>query len=690
VIEGRSEVGGHPVERRNLRQWVLRITAYAEKLLAGLETVDWPESTKSQQKNWIGRSEGAQVIFELDGRSETLEVFTTRPDTLFGATYMVIAPEHPLVERLTTSANRSKVEAYVEQAGRKSDLDRTELAKKKTGVPTGSYAINPVNGGRIPVWVADYVLMSYGTGAIMAVPAHDERDFAFAKTFQLPIQRVVESDRGTTNGGEEGLPYIGDGFMVHSGAYTGMTTDACKRRITADLEEKSRGRGTINYRLRDWLFSRQRYWGEPFPIVWDDPDAYTRVREAGGAVAVALPEEPVTYRDADGVARFALPIPEGQLPVTLPETEQFRPTGTGESPLAAAADWVEVWMHAATGETVSAEGAGCPGPDWVRGRRETNTMPQWAGSCWYYLRYLDPKNQECLVDPAKERYWGSPDLYMGGAEHAVLHLLYARFWHRFLHEEGHLSEPEPFRKLYHQGVIMGEDGEKMSKSRGNVVNPDDFVRGHGADALRSYLMFMGPLNDAKPWNSQGIQGIFRFLRRVWQAYIAVDGQISPEIVGGREEDAETEKLLHRTIQKVTEDTEALQFNTAISQLMVFSNHLTQRKRFSRETAKIFLQLLAPYAPHLAEELWERLGEKPSVAERGWPDYDPAKLVEDRIRVVVQVNGKVRGELEVPADLPKEEILVLAREPERVQAHLAGKTVRREIVVPNKLVNFVAN
>ncbi len=690
VIDGKSDVGGHPVERRNLRQWVLRITAYADRLLKGLEGLDWPESTKTQQANWIGRSEGAEVHFKIAGRQEEeLVVFTTRPDTLFGATYMVVSPEHPLVPSLTTLDQKEKVEAYVAQAASKSDLDRTELAKEKTGVFTGAYAINPVNGQDIPIWVADYVLMTYGTGAIMAVPGHDDRDFEFAQKFQIPIQRVVEKERGTTNGGVEGLPYTGPGFMVHSGDYTGMDNATCKTKITADLQAKDEGKQTVHFKLRDWLFSRQRYWGEPFPIVWVCETVYEKAKALGGEVAAWMPKEPIFLETDEGNRMFALPIPPSQLPVILPETDNFKPSGEAESPLANVTDWVNCRINLETGEVISEAGPSPETGEWAPGRRETNTMPQWAGSCWYYLRFLDPHNTEAMVGEKNEQYWGVPDLYMGGAEHAVLHLLYARFWHLFLYDQGILTTEEPFKKLFHHGVILGEDGEKMSKSRGNIASPDEFFESHGADAIRLYLMFMGPLDKKKPWNSKNIEGISRFLQKIWREFIDRDGQLNSKIVDRNQEMEATDRLLHQTIEKVTHDTETLGFNTAISQLMIMVNQLAKSESYTRETAKTFLQMLAPYAPHLAEELWERLGEAPSIMNAGWPEADPAKLVQNTVEIVFQVNGKVRSQAVVHKDADKADLIAMAKTDPKVQGFIEGKSIKKEIVVPNKLVNLVA-
>ncbi len=639
VVDGKSERGGHPVVRRPMRQWVLKITEYAERLLQDLDLVQWPEPIKIMQRNWIGKSVGAEVDFRVQGREDTIRVFTTRPDTLFGATYMVLAPEHPLVRDITTADQREAVEAYVEAAARKSDLERTDLAKDKTGVFTGAYAINPVNGRAIPVWVADYVLASYGTGAIMAVPAHDDRDYAFAKRFDLEIIPVVTAPDGSPPDVSEAA-WTGDGVAMNSGEFDGLSTPEFKRRITAWLSERGLGKEAVNYRLRDWLFSRQRYWGEPFPLLHLEDGTVKALRD-----------------DA--------------LPLTLPELDDYHPTGTGEPPLAKAKDW----LHTVDPET------GQPAT------RETNTMPQWAGSCWYYLRYLDPHNEELPVAPEKERYWMPVDLYLGGAEHAVLHLLYARFWHKVLYDIGVVSTPEPFMRLVNQGMILGSDGQKMSKSRGNVINPDEVVAEYGADAFRLYEMFMGPLEAVKPWNTKDIVGVSRFLDRVWKLGLRVieDG-------GGGEEvplDDALERLVHQTVGKVTGDIEGLRFNTAISQLMVLTNELVKRPRVPREVLETLLRLLSPFAPHIAEELWARLGNPPPIALATWPTWDPAKAEESTIQVVVQVNGKVRARFEVPKDTDKATLEARARAHERVQRFLEGKTVRKVIVVPNKLVNIVA-
>jgi leucyl-tRNA synthetase len=680
IVDGKSEVGGFPVERRNLRQWVLRITAYAERLLADLKDVDWPDSTKRMQEAWIGRSEGAEILFDLEDKAlGQLKIFTTRPDTLFGCTYMVIAPEHPLVDALTTPENKAAVDAYRKKAGAKSDLERTDLAKDKSGVFSGSYAINPVNGQRVPIWVADYVLMGYGTGAIMAVPAHDERDFEFATQFKLPIIQVIESGAADTR-----LPYVGDGTLINSGAYNGLPWPEAKRRITADLAARSVGKATVNYKLRDWLFSRQRYWGEPFPIVWVSETDYAKAKSVRGA---SLPKEPVTYKQ-EGVTYFALPLPDAALPLELPSVQSYLPSGTGESPLANETAWLEIWFNVETGAAVPATAARPAGEAWVRGRRETNTMPQWAGSCWYYLRFLDPKNADAFASPEALRYWGTPDLYVGGAEHAVLHLLYARFWHKVLFDLGVVPLAEPFKKLFHQGIILGEDGEKMSKSRGNVVNPDTIIQSHGTDTLRLYLMFLGPLEAMKPWNPRGIEGVHRFLQKVWRELIGPDGGVNAKVSESAAEPAELTKLLHETIKKVGEKIESLQFNTAISDMMVFVNALQKAPAFSPTTARSFLQLLAPFSPHIAEELWSRLGGTGSVMAAAWPTFDAAKLTASEVKLVFQVNGKHRGDQLVPVGTTQDAALQAARENPKVAPHLDGKTVKRVIYVPGKILNIV--
>jgi leucyl-tRNA synthetase len=683
VVDGKSEVGGFPVERRNLRQWVLRITAYAERLLADLKEVDWPESTKRMQEAWIGRSEGAEIQFDLEDRKlGQLKIFTTRPDTLFGCTYMVLAPEHPLVAALTKPEQQAEVDTYRKKAGAKSDLERTDLAKEKSGVFSGSYAINPVNGQRVPIWIADYVVMGYGTGAIMAVPAHDERDYEFAQQFKLPIIPVIDSGSPETK-----LPYVGDGKLINSPGYNGLPWPEAKQKITADLAARGVGKATVNYKLRDWLFSRQRYWGEPFPIVWVSEADYAVARKIRGAT---LPAEPVTFKQ-DGVVHYALPLPAQALPLELPDVQSYLPSGTGESPLANETAWLEIWFNAETGAALPASAPKPAGPAWVRGRRETNTMPQWAGSCWYYLRFLDPKNSSALASPEALRYWGTPDLYVGGAEHAVLHLLYARFWHKVLFDLGIVPTSEPFTKLFHQGIILGEDGEKMSKSRGNVVNPDTIIASHGTDSLRLYLMFLGPLEAMKPWNARNIEGVHRFLQKVWRELIGQDGQVSPKVAAAgatAAESVELTKALHETIKKVGDDIEGLRFNTAISQMMIFSNTLQKAPTVSRGTARAFVQVLAPFAPHIAEELWARLGGQGSVMAATWPTYDPAKLVVSEVKLVFQVNGKHRGDQSVPVGITQEAALELAKANPKVAPFLEGKTIKRVVYVPNKILNIV--
>ena len=646
VVDGKSEIGGHPVERRNLRQWVLRITAYADRLLADLKDLNWPDSTKRMQEAWIGRSEGAEVIFQLAEPAQgAFKVFTTRPDTLFGCTYMVIAPEHPLVATLTVAGQQAAVRAYQKLAAGKSDLERTDLAKDKSGVFTGSDAINPVNGARVPVWIADYVVMGYGTGAIMAVPAQDQRDWDFAKIHDLPIVRTVQPPAEFT-----GEAFVEDGPAINSAQgdldLNGLVIAEAKAATIAWLEQKSRGTRKVNFKLRDWLFSRQRYWGEPVPVVWVNGDDYARAKAELGS---ALPANAVSYV-ADGVAHYALPLPETVLPLTLPEVKSYLPSGSGESPLAHATEWLDIWYDCQTGSAVSATQPRPTGESWVRARRETNTMPQWAGSCWYYLRYLDPRNSERLVAPELAKYWGSPDLYMGGAEHAVLHLLYARFWHKVLFDLGHVVDPEPFRRLFHQGIILGEDGVKMSKTRGNVVNPDHVIASYGADTVRLYLMFLGPLDAMKPWNPQGIEGVHRFLRKVWRECIDQDGAVHSRISSSATLPPDAEKLLHETIKKVGDDFEALRFNTAISALMILLNALQKLPAVPRSSILDFIRLLAPLAPHVSEELWVRLGETPNVMAAGWPVYDPGKIVANTITMVFQVNGKYRGDAVVPVGI----------------------------------------
>jgi leucyl-tRNA synthetase len=721
VVDGKSERGGHPVVRMPLRQWMLRITAYAERLLADLDTVQWPNAIKEMQRNWIGRSEGAEADFEVEHRgqgsgvrgqaAEKIRVFTTRPDTLFGATYMVVAPEHPLVESITTEKQRLAVEQYQAEAGKKSDLERTELAKKKTGVFTGAHAINPVNGERIPIWIADYVLASYGTGAIMAVPAHDLRDWEFAQAFGLPIRKVVEPPSGYQPSKEEmelaceidgtkAFPFVGEGTAVNSGEFNGLPTADFKRRITEWLYQRGLGELKTNYKLRDWLFSRQRYWGEPFPILHEV--------------------------DAAGKPTGRIePLSIDELPLTLPELEDYRPSGRPEPPLEKATDWVWVTRNG------------------KRYKRETNTMPQWAGSCWYYLRFIDPCNERAFCDPAKERRWMPIELYVGGAEHAVLHLLYSRFWHKVLFDRGYVHSAEPFMRLVNQGMILGEmeftawkkNGKwisppedanaaefervkldedqvekkgdrfvlkedprivvdarayKMSKSRGNVINPDEVVDKYGTDSMRLYEMFMGPLEATKPWSMRGVEGVYRFLGRVWRLVIddrAEETRLN-DAVQSSEPDRDTLRKLHATIKKVTEDLDEMRFNTAISAMMEMANHLTKLETRPRTTLETFVLLLSPFAPHLAEELWAALGHSQSLAYEPWPEYDESLLQEDSVEVPVQVNGKVRSRVVVSAQADQEALRTAALADDKVRSFIDGKQIRKIIVIPAKLVNIV--
>jgi leucyl-tRNA synthetase len=642
VVDGKSEVGGFPVERRPMRQWMLRITAYAQRLIEELDGLDWPESIKLLQRNWIGRSDGAMVRFETG--VGPLEVFTTRPDTLFGATYMVLAPEHPLVESITAPGQAKAVAEYKAKVSSKSDLERTDLAKDKTGVFTGAFAMNPVNGAKIPVWIADYVLMGYGTGAIMAVPAHDERDFEFAQTFDLPVVQVVQP-----SGDEAWQGFVGDGVAVNSGFLDGLPTVEAKQRIIAWLEERGVGAGRVNYKLRDWLFSRQRYWGEPFPIVWEN-----------------------------GRHR---PLEESELPLVQPEMDDFKPTGTGEPPLAKAVEWVRC------SETA---------------RRETNTMPQWAGSCWYYLRFCDPRNAGRFAGNEAEKFWmdagkpGGVDLYVGGTEHAVLHLLYARFWHKVLFDLGFVSTPEPFQRLVNQGIILGSDGQKMSKSRGNVVSPDEVISEYGADSLRLYEMFMGPLEQMKPWSMKGVEGVFRFLARVWRLGFE-ENQEGEWIVSSALVECEftsrQARVVHETIKKVTRDVEILSFNTAIAQMMIFVNEFTSAERRPLAALRVLLTLLSPFAPHLAEEMWTRLGRTFGgfdglASQQAWPDYDEKLLVDDDMEILLQVNGKPSDRVTVSKGTADSDLEALALANEKVVEKIAGQTVVKVVVVRGKLVNIV--
>ena len=635
VIDGKSERGGHPVFRKPMKQWMLKITAYADRLVDDLELIDWPESVKDMQRNWIGRSEGANVTFKIKDTDKEFTVFTTRPDTLFGATYAVLAPELDLVQEIAAPEQKAAIDAYITEAGKKSDLDRTELSKEKTGVFTGAYAVNPVNGKEMPIWIADYVLSTYGTGAIMAVPAHDDRDYEFAKEFNLDIIAVLEG------GNVEEAPFTEDGLHINSDFLDGLNKEEAIEKMLAWLEKEEVGKKETSYRLRDWLFSRQRYWGEPIPIIhWED----------GSMTAVS----------------------ESELPLVLPKATDIKPSGTGESPLANMEDWINV-VDEKTG---------------MKGRRETNTMPQWAGSSWYYLRFIDPHNTEMLADPEKLKEWLPVDVYLGGAEHAVLHLLYARFWHKFLYDINVVTTKEPFQTLYNQGMILGEGNEKMSKSKGNVVNPDDVVNEFGADTLRLYEMFMGPLDASVAWSEKGLEGSRKFLDRVWRLYIDDNAVLRDRIT--THNDGQLTKVYHQTVKKVTEDIEQLHFNTAISQLMIFVNEAYKAEALPVEYMNGFLQLLAPITPFVSEELWARMGHKESISYAAWPEYDEKELVEDEIEVIFQVNGKVKAKVVVARDLSKEELETVAMNNEQVKANIEGKTIRKVIAVPNKLVNIVAN
>ncbi len=633
VVGGKCERCGSRVTRKNLRQWLLKITAYADRLLKDLDHLDWPEKIKIMQKNWIGRSEGTEIKFPIPNSPLQISVFTTRPDTLFGATYMVLAPEHPLVEKLTIARQKDQIRKYQEETRHKSDLERTDLIKEKSGVFTGSYAINPVNDEKIPIWIADYVLLGYGTGAIMAVPAHDQRDFEFAKKFDLPVIEVISSSGKAHKKIKKA--YEGEGILINSQAFSGIKSDQAKKEITDFLIKKKLGKRAINYKLRDWIFSRQRYWGEPIPII--------HCKKCG-----------------------AVSVPEKDLPVKLPEVKKYQPTGTGESPLANIKEWVETKCPK------------CAGP----GKRETNTMPQWAGSSWYYLRYLDPQNKKEAWSKKREKYWMPVDLYVGGAEHAVLHLLYARFWHKVLFDAGYVSTPEPFKKLKNQGLILGPDGEKMSKSRGNVINPDDIIEKYGADTLRMYEMFMGPFEDAVAWDAKGVEGVSRFLQKVWR-------MVYGKNFAGNEPDKKTAIILHKTIKKVTEDIEAFKFNTAIAAMMVFVNEmLNTPEKITKNFIEKFLLILSPFAPHLAEELWENLGHKDSIFKEKWPAYDPKLIKEEKITLVIQINGKVRDKIEVTSDIDEKEAKKQAQASVKVQKFIGNKEVKKVIFVPQKLINLV--
>ena len=635
IVDGVSERGGYPVYRKPMRQWMLKITAYADRLLDDLELVDWPESIKDMQRNWIGRSEGSNVTFKIKDTGKSFQVFTTRPDTLFGATYAVMAPELPLVQEIVSDEQREKVQDYIDSIATKSDLERTELAKEKTGVFTGAYAINPVNEKEFPIWISDYVLSTYGTGAIMAVPAHDQRDYEFAKQFGLEIVPVLEG------GDVSKEAFVGNGPHINSDFLDGMDKETAIKTMNEWLVENGVGEAVVSYRLRDWLFARQRYWGEPIPVIhWEDGTTTT--------------------------------LPEEELPLLLPKTDKIKPSGTGESPLANIEEWVNV-TDPKTG---------------MKGRRDTNTMPQWAGSSWYYLRFMDPSNDSALAGEEALDYWQNVDLYIGGAEHAVLHLLYARFWHKFLYDLGIVKTKEPFQKLFNQGMILGTNNEKMSKSKGNVVNPDDIVTSHGADTLRLYEMFMGPLDASTAWSENGIEASRRFLDRVWRLMIDENGKVRDRITNVNP--GNLDKLYHQTVKKVTEDYEQLHFNTAISQMMIFVNEANKAEALPIQYMEGFLQLLAPIAPHIAEELWKKLGHTASIGTIAWPTYDESLLQEDEVEVIFQVNGKVRARKKVAINATKEELTEMAMSDDKIQAMITDKTIRKVIAVPGKLVNIVAN
>ncbi len=634
VIDGKSDIGGHPVVRVPMRQWMLRITKYAESLLSGLDDVDWPHSIKELQRNWIGKSEGAKVFFELPSIDKNLEVFTTRHDTLFGATYIVIAPEHPLVEELVIDEQKNKVNDYIEKTSKKSDLDRTDLNKDKNGVFLGSYAINPANNKEIPIWISDYVIMAYGTGAIMAVPGEDERDWEFATKYDLPIVRTVETSKDFSGGA-----YTGDGPAINSEFLNGLYIEEAKEKMALWLEENKRGERTVQYKLRDWLFSRQRYWGEPIPIIHKD-----------GKPQV---------------------LDETVLPLVLPDVEKYEPSGTGESPLANIKNWVEVKDT----------------NDNIIGLRETNTMPQWAGSCWYYLRYLDPSNDEKPWDLEKEKYWMPVDLYIGGAEHAVLHLLYSRFWHHVLFDLGLVSTKEPFKKLFNQGMILGQDGSKMSKSKGNVINPDETVEEYGSDSMRIYEMFMGPLDKAKPWSTTGLQGCSRFIKKLWSILVDDEGVLSQKVTD-KNDGKETLQALHMMIKKVSNNLDQLQFNTCVSEFMIFTNHIQKLEAINKDTVRSFIILINPFMPHLGQELWELTGESSELTFEEWPTYDKELIVSDEIIIPIQINGKRRSEIAIAVEQSETEVIEKAKADDKIASYLNNTTIIKEIYVKGKILNIV--
>ena len=641
VVNGKSDIGGYPVVRLPMKQWILKITEYAESLLEGLDDLDWPENIKELQRNWIGRSEGVELGFNLEGHSDIINVYTTRPDTLFGASYMVLAPEHTLIHSLVTEDQRSKVEAYIEETKKKSDFDRTEVNKDKTGVFTGSYAINPFTKEKIEIWIADYVLISYGTGAIMAVPGHDERDWEFASKYDLPIVEVVEGGDVT----KAAFTAKGNAVIVNSSnndtlSLNGLTVEEAVQKAIQYIESNSIGKATVNYKLRDWLFSRQRYWGEPFPLIHKDD-------------SVQL-------------------VSETELPVILPDAENFKPSDDGKSPLSLIDNWVEVKDENGN----------------IIGLRETNTMPQWAGSCWYFLRFTDPKNSENAWSKENEKYWMPVDLYIGGQEHAVLHLLYSRFWHHVLFDLGLVSTKEPFKKLFNQGMILGDDGTKMSKSRGNVINPEEIMDEYGSDSMRLYEMFMGPLNKSKPWSTKGLQGCYRFVNKLWSIIVDENGNLSSKIVDSDEEDKDTLYLHHQTIKKLGEDIENLHFNTAVSQLMIYCNHLQKCDTVSKKLIDELVIILSPFVPHLSEELWSLLGHSETITYQDWPHYDESKILLDEVTIAVQVNGKLRADIEIAKDSTEKVVVDKALSLENVEKFTSNGSIVKTIYVPNRLLNFV--
>ena len=686
VVDGKSEVGDFPVEKRDLRQWVLRITAYADRLQKKLETINWPESTKRQQIAWIGRSEGINFKQKVKGLDIEFEVYDSIPQTFIAQTFTVIAPDHKMLKRLVEGTSHEKeVMAFSEMIKQRRVENPYAVETESEGVFTGRYVDNPFGTGDLPIWAASYAKADYGTGWVNC-SAHDDRDYRFAKKYGIPLKVAIlppnDTQRATRVTKIEECYLEPDGVLTAPAELAGMRWDEARRPVIEYIKKKGYGREQVNYKLRDWLFSRQRYWGEPFPILWLSEADFKKINLA--KTKLVLPKTPVSYEE-DAKKFFAVGLPFDSLPLELPETDDYKPSGNGESPLANIKEWVNIFVNIETGETNAK-----PKCDkCVSSRRETNTMPQWAGSCWYYLRYLSPHYDKALVDPAALKYWGMPDFYIGGSEHAVLHLLYARFWHQFLYDIGVVTQEEPFPWVFHQGMILGENSQRMSKSRGNVVNPDDVVKEYGADALRLYLMFIGPLEDVKPWSSKSIEGVHRFLRRAFREFIGEDGKIALKVKEAPEANPETEKLLHATIKKVSADIENLRFNTAISALMILLNQIQAADSISLQTAKAFVQLLSPFAPHLGEELWERLGGKGSVGVAPWPTYDESKLISSTVKIVVQINGKLRAELELSADVDEAGALAAAKANDKIQQHISGKEIKKVVFVKNRLLNIVA-